>query len=115
LQDVILENVKGIGAGTFRGCKALKELSIPASVTIIGEYAFFECVKMGKLYINRASAPTLESGVFGSNWQTYTGKDNPPGTNILYVPEGATGYDEGQWLDPLQAEDKCKFTISYTL
>jgi len=115
LQDVILENVKSIGSSMFRGCKALKELSIPASVTIIGEYAFFECVKMGKLYINRASAPTLKSGVFGSNWQTYTGKDNPPGTSILYVPEGATGYDEGQWLDPLQAEDKCKFTISYTL
>ena len=37
------------------------------------------------------------------------------GVNMLYVPQGATGYDAGYWLDPLQNATKCGFTISYTL
>lgn len=59
---------------------------------------------------------TTNSNSFGSSNTTYTGRNTyNTGENILYVPQGATGYDVGYWLDPLQNSDKCGFVISYTL
>lgn len=54
--------------------------------------------------------------IFGSSSSSYTGRNTyNTGENILYVPQGATGYDAGDWLDPLQNASKCGFTISYLL
>lgn len=114
LYDVTLENLQKIGSNMFYGCSALEELTIPESVNMIESGAFANCLKLRKMQIHRDSAPATYSGAFGDNG-TWMGYKNPAGTNILYVPEGATGYDTGQWLDPLQAEGKCNFTISYTL
>ena len=36
--------VTTIENGTFDGCSALKSVSIPNSVTSIGEYAFYRCI-----------------------------------------------------------------------
>lgn len=115
LHDVILENVQTIGKNMFESCISLEQISIPESVNTISDTAFSRCRKLGNIQIYRRSAPVATYLIFGDAPGGFTGKENPPGTNILYVPEGATGYDEGLWLDPLQAEDKCNFTISYTL
>lgn len=114
LSDVTLENLEKIGLNMFYFCLALEELTIPESVNMIETGAFSNCLKLRKMQIHRDSAPATYSDTFGNNG-TWMGYKNPAGTNILYVPEGATGYDTGQWLDPLQAEGKCNFTISYTL
>ena len=54
--------------------------------------------------------------MFGNSPDNYTGRNTyNTGENTLYVPAGATGYDTGQWLDPLQNAEKCGFTLSATL
>ena len=62
------------------------------------------------------TAPTTTSDTFGINTSNYTGRNTyNTGKNILYAPAGATGYDTGYWLDPLQNAEKCGFTLSATL
>ena len=61
-----------------------------------------------------SKAPGLNNAVFGDSSSGFTGKD-VTGPKTLYVPAGATGYDKGQWLDPLQNAEKCGFTLSATL
>lgn len=73
-------------------------------------------LKLKKLYVDKATAISDSDVNFGAGPTSYTGYENrATGENILYVPQGATGYDAGKWLDPLQNIDKCGFTISYTL
>lgn len=73
-------------------------------------------LKLKKLYVDKATAISDSAVNFGAGSTNYTGYENrATGENILYVPQGATGYDTGKWLDPLQNIDKCGFTISYTL
>ena len=42
----------------------------------------------------------------------YTGYSTR-GNNVLSIYADAEGYDQGQWLDPLQNPDKCGFSIQY--
>lgn len=75
-----------------------------------------KCKNLTEIKVLSAKAPTTASSTFGGNSSYYTGRDTyDKGTNKLYVPAGATGYDQGQWKDPLCNAEKCGFTISYTL
>jgi hypothetical protein len=55
-------------------------------------------------------------GAFGSSTSgkesVYTGYKTR-GSNVLSIYADAEGYDQGQWLDPLQNPDKCGFNIKY--
>lgn len=113
LEYTIPSIIRTINTYAFEKAK-LEKIDL-SEILSIDASAFGGCVKLEKITIHSNVAPALGASVFGKSTDTYIGVSNPPGTNILYVPEGATGYDEGQWLDPLQAEDKCNFTISYTL
>ena len=74
------------------------------------------CTSLASLTFLRTTAPSLSRNVFGDSSDNYTGRNTyNTGENTLYVPAGATGYDTGQWLDPLQNAEKCGFTLSATL
>ena len=47
--------VTAIGDDAFRGCSALKKVTIPQSVTSIGDYAFAGCHNLNSLTINDAA------------------------------------------------------------
>lgn len=138
LKSVILsENMKAIGGYTFEKCTSLVSIIIPDAVKTIRKYAFNECTaletvtigtgittiemanfknctKINSFSIKASKAPTVSSDTFKSSSSTYMGAAVPEGTpKILYVPQGATGYDTGVWKDVVQ--DQCGFTISYTL
>ena len=67
--------------------------------------------KAGSITSNHSAFGDAPSGLY-----SFAGSNNhDKGTNMLYVPAGATGYDTGEWLDPLCNAEKCGFTISYTL
>lgn len=119
----IARNVSKILSGNsaanmlFYNCNILETIVL-GNIQFIGSRFIYKCQKLKSLSINALTAPTYPKNttdIFGNSDSSYAGKDNPAGTNILYVPVGATGYDVGLWLDPLQDETKCKFTISYTL
>ena len=112
----IPENVTSIESSAFLNCVMLTSITIPAKTTKIANSAFSGCVSLASIAINNQIAPNIDISSFGSSYASYAGyKSHSKGTNMLYVPVGATGYDTGCWLDPLQNPEKCGFTISYTL
>lgn len=105
----------GLEARCFYNCSALTSINIPESVTNLGNFCFNGCASLTSIYSFGSTAP-LGNGLFGANSGNWTGRNTyNQGVNRLYVPQGATGYDAGDWLDPLQSALKCGFTISYTL
>ena len=112
----IPSGVTDINSYVFSGCSSLTSINIPSSVTYIGYNAFSGCQKLSEIKALATRAPTLEPDVFGSSTSYLTGRDTyDKGVNKLYVPAGATGYDQGQWKNVLCNAEKCGFTISYTL
>ena len=102
---------------TFSDCSSLQSLVIPSTVKTLSSSVFKDCLALATITFKAATAPSANSSnVFGNYISDYTGRNTyDQGTNMLYVPVGATGYDTGYWLDPLCNPDKCGFTISYTL
>ena len=112
----IPSSVTSIDDSAFSGCQSLTSINIPSGVTSIGYGAFKNCKKLAEIKVLSVKAPTTASSAFGGSDSYYTGCDTyDKGTNRLYVPAGATGYDTGAWKDVLCNPEKCGFTISYTL
>ena len=100
----------------FNSCTSLASIEIPNSVTSIGDYAFYSCKNLGTIRIFATTAPVTSGSAFGDSTSSFTGRNNyDKGTNILYVPSGATGYDGYVWVSILLNSTNCGFTISYTL
>ena len=115
LTSVIIGNsVTSIGQSAFYYCSSLSSIIIPDSVTSISYYAFSGCSSLFSITCLATTAPTVESSTFGDSDTSYAGRNTyNQGINKLKVPQGATGYDTGAWLDPLQNSSKCGFTIEY--
>lgn len=67
---------------TFKGCTSLTEITIPASVTTIGNHAFNGCSNLATIRFKRsasATAPAAESSA------TFYGCKNP---GVIIVPDG---------------------------
>ena len=88
------------------------EIEIESAVSI-GDNCFAGCVDVKTLKINSNVAPLLGNDVFKSRYsETYMGSNTAStGENRFIIPAGSTGYDTGQWLDPLCNPDKCGFTL----
>ena len=66
------------------------------------------------LYIGSATAPAVESDSFGNLGYTTDAMGVRSGVkNILYLPEGATGYNTGYWQSIALNPDICGFNIQY--
>ncbi len=115
LTSVTIPNsVTSLGGYVFSNCSSLATITIGTGITSIAEYAFSSCIAMSTIEFSTTTAPTLGTNVFGGLQNTYTGRNSySSGINKLKVPTGATGYDTGQWLDPLCSSTKCGFTLEY--
>lgn len=103
------------GGEIFRRCENLREITIADDCSVIRYATFSGCSKLKHIYCKCATAPNAEDS-FGDSTSNYTGRGTyATGENILYVPQGATGYDSGEWADPLCNSEKCGFTLSATL
>ena len=115
LTSIMIGNsITSINNLVFSRCSNLLSITIPYSVTSIGNDAFSDCTALSSITSLRTSAPIIQSYAFGALTSNYTGRNTySTGDNVLKVPQGATGYDSGVWLDPLQDATKCGFHIEY--
>lgn len=113
LTGISLNNVKSIGNGAFSGCTSLTSITIPESVSSIGTYSFMYCQKLNTIICQKSTAPTLAFQAFGHD--EYTAGYNSGTSNVLYVPQNATGYDTSGWTEYLCNPSWGKFTLSDTL
>lgn len=105
-----------IGYSAFWNCHNLKSVVMDTYATIlsVGGIAFYGCEKLSSITCTRSTAPYVQSDTFGYDEPYYTGYNSrSSGNNVLKVPQGATGYDSGVWLDPFQDATKCGFHIEY--
>lgn len=109
----IPKGVSSIPDSFLNECTSLQSIHIPDNITLIYGSAFSGCLSLKSIMIDAVQAPTLYSSrTFGYSDSTYTGRNTyNTGENKLYVPKGSTGYDAGEWLDPLQNADYCGFTL----
>lgn len=112
---VIPESVTSLRIRAFRNCKSLLSITLPDSNISCGEDIFRGCTAVKTITSLRKTAIDIRR-IWGVSNSDYTGRNTyNTGENMLYVPQGATGYDTGYWLDPLQNAEKCGFTLSATL
>jgi hypothetical protein len=48
---ILLDSTKGIAGSAFEGCTGLTRVTIPGSVTVIGEDAFYGCISLVSITI----------------------------------------------------------------
>ena len=101
----------------FSGCSSLTTIDLSplegASITNLSS-TFYWCSSLHTIICAWQIAPPAIRDSFGSSTISYTGKNTKDeGKNKLIVPLGATGYDSGFWLNPLQNPTKCGFTLKY--
>ncbi|MBQ8290831.1 MAG: leucine-rich repeat domain-containing protein [Clostridia bacterium] len=91
----IPSSVTSIGEGAFRGCTSLTSITIPNSVTTIGDGAFCDCTSLDKVYISDiAKWCAISFGDFTANPLSNANKlymvgSDTPITNLV-IPEGVT-------------------------
>ena len=122
---IIPENISEIPVGMFRYCQNLEEVYfLCENITGLQYAAFDTCRKLNKIYICSKNAPLMRTNYggtrhpFGYDSGSYAGKDYAAlGTNKIYVPYGATGYDfDGDetnfsWVHPVTDSDKCGYSF----
>lgn len=113
---VHFKNCKTLGRRFVYGCSYLTEVWIPSSVTVIGNHSFANTIRLVKVRFYPATAPEAKTEVFSSaQAQTMGYNTRSAGVNEFHVPVDATGYDTGQYSDPLQNTSRCGFTVIYDL
>ena len=97
----------------FLGCSQLTEATIPATLTSISNYSFYNCPKLKRVNYLGETPPTLGTGVFSgttslvaicvpsdsvstykTTWTSYASKIYPLGDN---VPMNIAGLANGRW------------------
>lgn len=101
---------------TIASNTSLEYLGLPSTLT---HFPYLSGCTSLKTIICRMPTAVIYSeysDCFGSGDYSYVGRNTyNTGENILYVPADATGYEEGQFLNPLCNPSKCGFTLSKTL
>ena len=65
LQSITLpETLTEIGEGSFEGCTGLTSIAIPANVATINDYAFAGCTNLSAVICDGETPPTCGTGVF---------------------------------------------------
>lgn len=118
LKLTIPDNITYLYMGSFiQGNKSIVEIDFNNVNNFQGGLTLSGASNLKKLTFRVVTPPKdIRNDSFGSSNNNYTGRNTyNTGENELIVPENATGYDKGYWLDPLCNPEKCGFTLKKTL
>ena len=111
MSNITSTSTSGGTSYMFYQCSGLKTIILPDTIKRLGYYMFRLCTDVTNLTIKAATAPAVYGGATWGDSSYYIGYTNrAAGTNKLYVPAGATGYDTGTWTSTLQSTTYCGFT-----
>lgn len=85
----------GNGACVVDDTEALKEVTVPAEITKLGDKAFYDCTSLETINIKAETPPVLGKNVFGST----TSYDAITKNCIVYVPEGTAAQYNSEELN----------------
>lgn len=103
-----------IPQGLLNHCSSISSIIIPSSITSIESIAFQTCISLSSITCEAITAPTVKQYTFGRSNTSYTGRNTyNTGTNILKIPQEATGYTSSYWNSVLLNSSKCGFHIEY--
>ena len=109
------DELLSVGDSIFYGCVKLGKIKIKDNLSALTNNLFAQCLTLSCIECESLVAPAATASTFGAGASTYTGRNSySAGTNVLRVPYGATGYDQGAWLSVLCNATKCGFHIEYT-
>lgn len=96
---VIPASVTAIGEGAFYGAFTLKTIDIPITVNSIGTEAFYDCRGLESVTVHRTTPYTIDDACF-KWWDSYEGVYQKP-IATLYVPTGSKSlYEQADgWKD----------------
>ena len=80
------DKVTELPSGVFRNCYALEEVSLPASITKIGKYAFAGSSKLNLITINSETMPEADASSFDANQYNTTKLRVPSGIDVDNLP-----------------------------
>lgn len=105
--------VTTLGDYAFYNRGNMTSITLPSTLSKIGNNTFAYCTKLSTLRFEGVNAPTTTGNPFGSAANSYTGSETySTGVNKLYLTQlNAKGFETGLWLDPLQNASKCGFSI----
>lgn len=87
--------LNSIAGDAFNGCSNLSSVTIPLTVSSIGDYAFYNCSGITEISVNAKNAPTLEGS---KNTNVFTGVNKNITVNIpcgsLTSYQLSTGWNE---------------------
>lgn len=102
----------------FSGCEKLESIDFTmldsSTVPDMTNTTFSKCFLLKTIKLPWLTAPEVGSVTFGNGSSYKTGK-NVNGAKTLYVPSGATGYDQSYWKEHLLSSSYCNYTLSATL
>lgn len=80
---------ESIGSSAFRGCTALKSVTIPENVTSIGKYAFYDCRSLVEINYNARSlnALSIDSNLFYKAGRNGVGITVNIGDRVTKIPD----------------------------
>ena len=111
MSNITSTSTSGGTSYMFYQCSGLKTIILPDTIKRLGYCMFRLCTDVTNLTIKAATAPSVYGGATWGDGSYYIGYTNrAAGTNKLYVPAGATGYDTGTWTSTLQSTTYCGFT-----
>ena len=97
INQVILSSQTVVTSQAFYGCKQLKTIDLPASVHVIGKYAFCDCENLEEVLLN--SSPSLLDGAF-MNCRRLKGFNKPFKESLPpFVFKGCTKLKKIKFLD----------------
>ena len=114
IKTIVINGGTCIPADAFRNCRGVEKIVIPASVTGIGQGAFYGCDALKTLVIPCA----LQKAHFGSMVITSNGEelsyDYPDALQTVIIAEGTTALDAFEWAEELNTVTTVVLPVTLT-